>query len=42
LYPNRRTMMERSESFNNTGVSTNNFYKEFERLFPEKNGPAYH
>ena len=42
LYPNRRTMMERSESFNNTGVSTNNFYKEFERLFPEQNGPAYH
>ena len=42
LYPNRRAMMERSASFNDTGVSTNKFYNEFVRLFPEQNGPAYH
>lgn len=42
LYPNRRSMLERSESFNTTEISNNNFYTEFERLFPEKNGPAYH
>jgi hypothetical protein len=40
MYPNRRTMIQRSSSFNN-GLSIENFYREFERLFPEKNGPAY-
>ena len=38
LYPNTRTMVQRSESFNNNpGMTANNFYLEFERLFPEKN-----
>jgi len=40
LYPNRGTMIQRSSSFNN-GFTTENFYTEFEKLFPEKNGPAY-
>lgn len=40
LYPNRGTMLQRSTSFNN-GISTDKFYNEFEKLFPEKNGPAY-
>jgi hypothetical protein len=41
LYPNRGTMIQRSSSFNN-GLPEENFYSEFERLFPEKNGPSYH
>ncbi len=42
LYPNRQTMLQRSQSFNNTGgMTTENFYREFERVFPEGNGPAY-
>lgn len=43
LYPNTRTMVQRSESFNSAnGLTANDFYREFERLFPEKNGPRYH
>lgn len=44
MYPNRNAMIARSTSFNeNTnGMTTENFYREFERLFPEKNGPVYH
>ena len=41
LYPNQRTMIARSTSFNDQGMSTENFYKEFERQFPNRNGPAY-
>ena len=40
LYPNRGTMVKRSSSFNN-GMTTEEFYTQFERLFPEKNGPRY-
>ncbi len=41
LYPTREAMLARSTSFNNAGLTTNEFYNQFERLFPEKNGPAY-
>jgi hypothetical protein len=40
LYPNRGTMVKRSSSFND-GMTTEEFYTQFERLFPEKNGPRY-
>lgn len=43
LYPNTRTMVKRSTSFSsNNGLSENNFYRRFEELFPEGNGPRYH
>lgn len=43
LYPNTRTMVQRSTSYDsNNGLSTENFYREFQRLFPEGNGPRYH
>ncbi len=41
LYPNRGSMLARSKSFNNEGMNTETFYREFERLFPNRNGPAY-
>ena len=41
LYPNRASMLARSNSYTNNGMSTENFYREFERLFPNRNGPAY-
>jgi hypothetical protein len=40
LYPNTKTMVKRSSSFNN-GMTTNNFYEEFKKVFPEQNGPPY-
>lgn len=40
LYPNKGTMVKRSTSFNE-GITTEEFYNQFERLFPEKNGPVY-
>lgn len=43
MYPNTHTMVQRSTSFNNKeGMTAENFYREFERLFPEGNGPRYH
>ena len=41
LYPNRASMLARSKSYGNEEMSTENFYKEFERQFPNRNGPAY-
>ncbi len=42
LYPNRASMLARARSFNeNEGMTSNEFYREFERLFPNRNGTAY-
>jgi hypothetical protein len=41
LYPNRATMVARSKSFNSPGLGTENFYNEFERIFPNGNGVRY-
>ncbi len=41
LYGNRSSMLARSQSFENGEMSSENFYREFEELFPNKNGPAY-
>lgn len=37
LYPNTRSMIERSRSFGNESMSTENFYTAFEREFPHGN-----
>lgn len=45
LYPTRQSMLKRSTSFssnNNKGLTENEFYRRFEELFPEGNGPRYH
>jgi hypothetical protein len=41
LYPNRASMIARSKSFNNEAMNTETFYREFEQLFPNRNGPSY-
>jgi hypothetical protein len=41
LYPNRASMLARSKSFNTEGINNETFYREFERLFPNRNGPSY-
>ena len=38
MYPDTRSMIQRSQSFNNAAsMSTENFYREFESLFPHGN-----
>lgn len=42
MYPNTRTMVLRSSSFNdNNELTTNDFYKKLQELFPEENGTRY-